>query len=308
MSLPTSNVCFVLIHNHKFERNIPKIEAIYEGRFRHLFHLIPFYQGVKPNVIRVDETSHCFQGFFSQGKATYARTRADYYVFGGDDLLLNPSLNEGNIVEALGLKSGTGYIKTLESLSNANLLWPSFADALFALGRGNGVNWESELPSFDEAAAMFEKCGLPVGRLRLGHLLRGIKPWRFVLLLYYLVTRLQKKAKRPQTDIFGFPYPLAFSYSDFLVVPGDALDAFCHYCGVFSAAGLFAEIAIPTALVLSCQSIRLESETRWQGLEVWAKDEVDAMEKRNQLSLATLFESFPDNQLYVHPVKLSRWS
>ena len=93
-----------------------------------------------------------------------------------------------------------------------------------------------------------------------------------------------------------------------LVVPGDALDAFCHYCGVFAAAGLFAEIAIPTALVLSCQSIRLESETRWQGLEVWAKDEVDAMEERNQLSLATLFESFPDNQLYVHPVKLSRWS
>lgn len=300
-------ICFVLVHNHKFERNIPKIESLYDGKFSNLFHLVPFYQGDKPNVIRVDETSHCFQGFFAQGKKTFARKPADYYIFCGDDLLLNPSLNEGNIIEALGLGPETGYIKSIESLDKANLRWPNFADALFALGRGNGANWESELPSFEEAATIFERHCHTVGRLRLRHLSRGIQPWRFVLMLYYFVARYLRKTKRPETDILGFPYPLAWGYSDFLVVPRSAIDAFCHYCGVFAAAGLFAEIAIPTALTLSCQTVRVESETQWRGVEFWNNDAV-AMEKLNEFSLKRLFASYKENQLYVHPVKLSRWS
>ena len=49
-------------------------------------------------VIPVYETSIHFQGFFAQAYSHLPKD-FDYYIFCADDLILNPQLNEDNIIE-----------------------------------------------------------------------------------------------------------------------------------------------------------------------------------------------------------------
>ena len=116
------------------------------------------------------------------------------------------------------------------------------------------------------------------------------------------------------------PYPLLMSYSDFLVVPAVVIREFCRLCGVTAAMGLFVEIAIPTALALVCPVVVTEDcryarnsaqdkalSTRRIGKEIWTPQEVDAFRYKFDGSLKRLEQEFPEDLLYVHPVKLSKW-
>ncbi len=80
---------------------------------------------------------------------------------------------------------------------------------------------------------------------------------------------------------------------------------FAHLCGVFAAMGLFVEVAIPTALVLACDRIVQEHETRWRGVEVWAEEKVALQNQHVGMDLRNVIGSYGRNQLYLHPVKLS---
>ncbi len=57
-----SKIALVIIYNHQYNKNIDILERIYKGRFSHIYHLIPFYQGDKENVIPVYDASLYFQG------------------------------------------------------------------------------------------------------------------------------------------------------------------------------------------------------------------------------------------------------
>ena len=103
-------------------------------------------------------------------------------------------------------------------------------------------------------------------------------------------------------------YPLAMSYSDFLVVPATVMPDFCHYCGVFAAMRVFVECAIPTALALAAPSIKLERDIPLRGKEVFNLDDLADFEKKYERRLPALFADFPANTIYIHPVKLSRWT
>ncbi len=96
-------------------------------------------------------------------------------------------------------------------------------------------------------------------------------------------------------------------YADFVIVPAEAIAGFCHYCGVFAAAGLYVELAVPTALALSCKKIICEKDTKWKGIEYWAR-EIDDFGRSRDYSIKKLYEGFTPEQLYVHPVKLSKWN
>ena len=83
---------------------------------------------------------------------------------------------------------------------------------------------------------------------------------------------------------------------------------FCHYCGVFAAMRQFVEIAIPTSLILSCNSVKTLKDIGWK-----AENGVDdyrvrqRLEGENQFSFAGLVKNFPKDFLYIHPIKLSKW-
>ena len=295
------DVCLVFIHNHRYDANIGKLEEIYAARFPDRFHLVPFYQGSQPNVIPVYESSVCFQGFVAQAARVLQQREFAHYVFVADDLMLNPGLNAGNLIGELGLDAGCGYIKRADSFDFA---WQHLVPSMVALA-GPDHNWATEVPSFEEAAAGWPpRCCRGPDRTQ-----------AFCARDQLEASRTPKpqpapakpgERKRPELDWRGFPYPMVCAYSDFFVVPGCAMTKFSAWNGVFAAAGLFAELSIPTTLLLACPRVRFEADTSWRGREVW-EEAIPVFEQEHRLQLAELFRTFPAKQIYVHPVKLSRW-
>jgi hypothetical protein len=173
-----------------------------------------------------------------------------------------------------------------------------------------GVEAEGLIPDAAEAQRRFAAHGLqnaPIDfKLTLPAFMRG-KQWRKIFasptqLLQYLRITFQRIRNKRLT----LNYPLVGGYSDLFIVDANSLARFSHYCGVFAATNLFVEIAIPTALVLSCDSIRTEAQTEYPGKALWTQEEMRLLEPY-AFDLNRLLHFFPENCLFLHPVKLSRW-
>ena len=261
-----TQAALVVIFNNRFEKNVPRLEEYYAPRFAHRSYLMPFATSEDPHVIRVVENSWCFSGHVAQGASRFKNKEATHYVFIGDDLILNPNLTESNLVEALNLEAGAGYIKSLTSADSVRFSWPWAVRAYNSLIWAR-VDYSKELPATEEASAKFKDMGLlfskpyPRGR----HDLRWLRPpnWNFN------PRRIRDNVKhiRPWLETLSgvlssmgkpSPYPLLAGYSDFFVVPAECMDAFAHFCGVFGAINMFAEVAVPTALALACPSVQTE--------------------------------------------------
>ena len=61
-----TKVALIIIYNHQYIKNIEITERIYNGKFSNIYHLVPFYHGVRSNVIPVYDNSHYFQGYVAQ--------------------------------------------------------------------------------------------------------------------------------------------------------------------------------------------------------------------------------------------------
>lgn len=79
-------IALVLIHNHRFDRNLPLLDAMYQSRFDRVWHLMPFYDGDRENVIPVYENSFQFQGYVAQGRRFLEEPGITHYFFAADDL------------------------------------------------------------------------------------------------------------------------------------------------------------------------------------------------------------------------------
>jgi hypothetical protein len=51
-----------------------------------------------------------------------------------------------------------------------------------------------------------------------------------------------------------------------------------------------------------------EKDLQLHGKAIWSDEEVVKMENKYAKSLAALLKDFPADQLYCHPVKLSKWN
>ncbi len=307
--------CLVVFMNHRYEANLPTLRRMYGERFPDLFFLVPFYQGDEPDVIPVHENSFRFEGFFAQAAARLSGLDARHFVFCADDLVLNPVLGSETIAAALSLGDEHAYISNFGPLCDTSFSWPHAAPSILAFhqaGSQSGVEWEREIPSRENAFRLAEGRGLVFGRLSMRQF-RGFhwrRRWQEGLPLLFGML-LKPKVWRT------LPYPLVMSYSDFFVVPAKWLFGFSHYCGVFAAMGIHPEVAVPTALSLSCESSVVEKALGqgvavdprgWHGVALWLEEEREALLRDHGASLTRLLDDFPDRQLYVHPVKLSQWT
>lgn len=50
-------IALMVIYNHRYDNNIPIIEDLYNNKFSHIYHIVPFYDGDKRNVISVYDSS-----------------------------------------------------------------------------------------------------------------------------------------------------------------------------------------------------------------------------------------------------------
>jgi hypothetical protein len=306
-----SKVCLGIIFNHKFNKNIPVLEKIYRSRFCDLYYIVPFntesIQGINPDrIIPVYETSYCFQGYITQAYESLKNEKYSHYIFIGDDQILNPKLNENNILTELGILENESYIKEIfpyHEIANGSLKDQSnkLYNILSAFRINGGVSYEAEIPSYEAACEKCRHHGLKIAK-RL--------PLKFFLTRGYLHPKYL-----PLTLVtlginrgFRLPYPLFKAYSDLIIIDKNSMEEFCRLSGVFAAMNIFVETAIPLAMVLACSTIRTEKKlmNHYHGVENW-DEEIPRFEEKYRKDLDVLFDNWDESVLYYHPIKLSKW-
>ena len=306
-----SSVCLSIIFNHKYNNNIPVLNRIYNHRFSSVYYIVPFFnenidEVPSSRIIPVYETSYCFQGYITQAFQKIKKDEYSHYIFIADDQILNPLLNENNIIEQMGLDKLDSYIKEIvpyDELRNGSLVDKSnkLYNILSAFNMNVGVAYQSEIPPYDDAATRCAHHNLRVAKslplsffLNKGYLGFKYLPLTMVTLGVNRGTKLK--------------YPLFKAYSDFLIIDRASMKEFSRLSGVFAAMNIFVETAIPLAMVLACKTIKYEKDLKkFHGIEYWGKD-ILAFEKKYKSNLDLLFHNFGDDILYYHPVKLSRWT
>ena len=335
-----SNICLLVLYNHNYESNIPRIEKLYKGRFSHIYHIMPFYTGDKENVIPVYESSFQFSGYITQAYATLKnlKTKFSHFCVIADDIILNPEINETNILEKLNLGKNSGYIDNLTPLTRDALFggpgcwnW-CYSIFLHFKRQANACEFSKHIPTFDQAVEYFKEKGISLdnmpseqdfslaskyveqdaGCYYIWHVKGTFEECKLNELKKkhkrrYLLTKLFKTEIKPKK----YPpiYPLAYGCSDFIVIPDSSMKKFCHLCGVFAAARIFVECAIPTSMVMSVPDIKKFKDTKFKTcINLYTAQERDELANSYNYSLGVLFKNFPENCLFIHPVKLSKWS
>jgi len=300
-------VALVVIYTHRYDKNIPIIEKIYGHKFSHIFHIVPFYNGTKSNVIPVYEHSHHYQGYITQALNAFYDESFEHYFFISDDIIVNPAINENNLQEQLKLGPGDSFLCELISLHQLEKghNWMRVKNAYEYRTKQFGCEFINELPTYDEALAAFGKVGLDIKPLNFNQIYGHEKfSLQSVAKKGYL-RKAARQIKHRNTE-FHLQYPLVGGYSDIFVISGKSIKQFARYCGIFAASKLFHELAIITAMVLATPNIRLGKELDLQGKALWTDEELNELTPFSN-NLTKLLANFPAKYFFLHPIKLSQW-
>lgn len=290
-------ISLVVIFNHRFDDNIPTIKKIYENRFDIILFLVPFYDGNDKSVIPVYECSHQFQGYLIQAYDKLIKTKSDYYLFVSDDMILNPNINQYNLIDELNLNDKDVLLPELIPLNSFNRFvwihsryssWPFFNKA---------TTWHDNIPNKEEALSLFKKF--------MGY------EYPETYTDDFLLNATEEEKTRFIIDNNGdltIPYPMMSGYSDIFILSKKVLYSVSRTCGVFSAMNLFVEIAFPTSIVLNVprEKVLTIDMTKYKRGDYWEND-VKLFEEKYSFSLNKLITEWESDKLFVHPVKLSKW-
>ncbi len=315
-----SNVALVILFNHNYEANIDKLQKLYQPRFSNIFFIMPFYRGTNPNVISVYENSFYFQGYIAKALEKLSVHNFDHYMFVGDDLILNPAINEHNYKDSFQLQENTGFMPDLFLLTDLAQTspnrpfapyWPGVVDALKFRVKQRGIEISKFLPSYEDAKNKLQRHGFTfTPKLPLQFIMSPLKKLPVTKADFeYKKRPIRSYQKNLSYLLFNrtLHYPLLGAYSDLCIVPNIAVKDMIAYCGTFAALNLFVEVALPTAFAFSVPEIKTEADLSSRGLTLWNPITVGDFEKKYQSDINYLFQNFPGNTLYVHPIKLSRW-
>ena len=297
-------IALIFIYNHPHVENIEILERIYKTRFSNIYHLVPFYQGKRFNVISVYGNSIYFQGYVSQGLKKFYKKNFTHYFFIADDLLLNPIINEKNCSKHLKLEKNTCFLSGFIDLHNMGYYWRRVSEAFYWGIHSLSNKTKTQLPNYNTALQALKKFGLNLGPIS-WKIPRSIKSFcgmlvrdKNSLICYFENKFLNKK--------YSLSYPLVGSYSDIFIMSANSIKQFCHYCAIFSTTNLHVEVALPTATVLTAKEIVTEKNLKLKGKALWTKEEHKILNKF-EFNLKLLMKNFPKNWLYIHPIKLSKW-
>lgn len=310
--------CLIVIFNHRYDKNICKIRDMYAERFSDIYIVMPFYDGEQVDgvtIIPVYESSWQFHGYISQAYL-HITEKYKHYIILGDDLILNPNLNEDNIKEYLRLEEADSYIKGFLTICESCEVAGGrlYKEVLSPFFYKNGTEWKGLILDKEDAEKVLASKNIAYDVApKISWIIRGtgnnktikrtmnmvVRRAIWGILCVILCLRKSKKLK--------FPYPLFKGYSDFLVFSGKDMDRCCQMMGVFAAMGLFVEYAIPTVMAICCENIVWEKDTKRRGIEFWTASEKKNFTEKYSSSLSELFMNWDDDVIYYHPVKLSMW-
>jgi hypothetical protein len=297
----------MIIYNHRYDKNITKLEELYTPKFSHIFHVVPFYDGDRDNVIPVYESSYRFQGYAAQAYEKIKHMGFTHFFFIADDMIINPALDETNYYELIGLKENESYLPYIREFSKEKGYWQRVKNAIMWSNELTicGAEIQNQIPSEQEAKDAFTKYGVTD---------LTVHTWPF--LLAFARGMIKEASPYVSAKVIGrfirngFKYPLLYPmvgcYADISIIPAEVMPKFCHYAGVFAASGLFVEIAWATSLMLATPYMKTDCDTKLKGRALWPGDGWNELDKYNY-SLNALIQDFPKGQLFYHPVKLSKW-
>jgi hypothetical protein len=275
------------------------LKQMYEERFEKIYFLVPFYDGKRTDVISVFESSYQFQGYVSQAMHHIEKGDITHFLFIGDDLILNPNINQNNIETFFhnDQKSCMPQPKPLFKFRGWRYRERGF-NAYQAFHSYSGTEYKDKILTAEEA---FNRVDVPRTQ------------FTFNLGMFFC-----KDSKRDQfkffiqypKHIFGLvkginmDYPLYGGYSDIFMIRADEIDQVAYTFGVFAAMRLFVEIAIPTAMKILCSDLQ---EIPGNNIVMWTDEEKKTFSEKYNYSLKSLFEQWPEDCNYIHPIKLSKW-
>ena len=294
-------ICLSFIFNHQYEKNIPKLREIYGTRFSTIRYLSPFSTYCNDHeIIPIYESSINFQGYIAQS-LKYLPIDCDYYIFCADDLLLNPDFTENNILKRLNCQKSS-YIKYLNPIWEHSFAWHKFIECNSYPNEGCNIDYPSLLPTRCELIDKYKDFGIKYRNINLrnfkGIYDRTITWERLWCGLKYLIKTKYKRY---------IHLPLIEGYSDFIIIPTQSLKSFCHYCGIFSSMNIWVDAAIATAMVLSSDKIITEKDHSYKGTEIWNDHELTVKTANSKNKLDQISNIFEENELYIHPIKLSKF-
>jgi hypothetical protein len=313
-----------IIYNHRFDANIPKLEKYYQNRFEHIFHLVPYYDGELKNVIPVFEKSFYFQAHVITAWCHLKNKGFDQFVFVGDDLLLNPTINEYNIDSTLNLDRNMAFLPWYwGAISDLPFEYPNLMPAWNSFYqrkhlKHHALNWSNALPDYAEAERKLKLHGFRFRKLSLKNLKGYYGNYRYKHAknrFRNLVSLFFQNKRKP-------PYPIVAGYADLFVLPTNKMEGIVGILEAFRDIRLWVEFAIPTAILLSFDKIRTENELNQKGIlpiEFYKSAErtdylIDrdkaalVFNRINELNFNKVSDLFESTDLYIHPVKLSKVS
>lgn len=302
-------IALLIIYNHRYDKNIPVLEKLFKEKFSHVYHIVPFYDGDRENVLPVYESSYYFSSYIAQAYNQIKDKPFTHFVFTSDDLMLNPIIDERNILSQIGLDDNDIYLPRFRSLHD-----PKWARSLDAMGydtKGLGAEVDKMLPSKVEALKIFRNknyegydgiSSKEAWRIVKKQIFDQYNWYQSALCLY----RIVKTILLHPFNYYYYKYPQIGGYNDFFIIPSRYMDLFTKYCSAFAASRLFVEIAIPTAMVLTEGRVRTSEDTKLKCGDLWL-DDIKKLEENYNHNLTDLFNDFPVDLLYRHPVKLSKW-
>ncbi len=288
-----TKVALLVIYNHRYDKNIPRINDLYREKFSHIFHVMPFYDGKEENVLPVYESSYYFSGYVAQAY-THLRGKGFTHFFAvADDMVINPKINEDNLWDVTGIDKDACFIDDFLILQKNNRFWKHLIKGVRYNPKKKGVEIMNILPPKDTAIEKFNNFDIPTYKLPFRV---ALSPLRYGMI--HQTIQILAKSK--------LSYPLVGGYSDIFVVTSDVMDDFCKYCGAFAASELFVEMAIPTAMVLSAKKIQHSKDIKMKSGTLWGKRKKEVMDKYNG-NLDELMRLYDKETLFLHPIKLSQW-
>lgn len=319
-------VALVILYNHNFEKNIPVIRRIYGQRFSTIIQLMPFYYGKEEDVISVYGNSFHFHTYIAQAKKQLLQTDCDDFLIIGDDVLLNPAINEYNVHEQLEIRPGAFYIDKINDIASGEFYRPVMEAGRFTtMPQGLDASANRVLPTYEEAEAQLRSRGMLSDTV-----LRKSKPYLplfkkpFIKNLYFNAKILKarywhiKNSLKVRLHPKKMQYPCVFAYSDLINIPREQMEGWCRHLEIFATWRMFVELAIPTAMALIpdadicyASNCRLKTGNVWFPQDPIHRDTVEkAIAKaiaESENDIEKLTNVFPAEYMYLHPVKLSRF-
>ena len=291
----------LLFFNHPFRKVRPFLQEFYRERFAKIHVLTPPESSAAnsdPDVTYFYHGSYNFGGAFS-----YLLNRPD--LFAGmdwitilhDDVLINPAFPQA--VEPV-----LSQAETLSPPRDPNFhveRWPwdarMIARAFFPrhpiMGDGNDSAREEMKGLYGQSP------GLRADPTQFKMVARDL----FNPAFNGALARWMRKKYGTLTADFGVP--LSKANSDFFMVRRDKFNALCHYSGVLTRCGLFAEVAIPTALRWLAKK---PAEFAAAQLD-WSRGTAEEDKKHFSITriadIPAYFERHP-GKLAIHPIKVSK--